>query len=127
MTPGRPRSLLRSLGRFRPSSADRRIHDWQENWRRGAEARWSGQFSAVNPHPAGSDRAAAWMAGWDWAERRPNRRETTQSRLAHPHRRSTDTLPQLVVRHARAGAIGISAVTLLGSLWAIRRRRSRAG
>jgi hypothetical protein len=126
MTPGTPLSLLRSLGRFRPSRADQRLHDWQENWRRGAEARWSSQ-STVNPHPAGSDRAAAWIAGWDWAERRPNRRETTQSRLAHPHRRSTDTLPQLVVRHARAGAIGISAVTLLGGLWAIRRRRSRAG
>lgn len=125
MTLGSPRSLLRSLGRFRPSGADRRLHDWQENWRRGADAKWSGGAHAVNPHPAGSDRAAAWMAGWDWAERQPNRRETTQLRLAHPHRRSTDTLPQLVIRHARAGAIGISAVTLLGGLWAIRRRRSR--
>jgi hypothetical protein len=48
-----------------------------------------------------------------------------QARLAHPHRRSNDTLPQLM-RRARTGAIGMSALTVLGGLWAIRRRRSRA-
>jgi hypothetical protein len=117
-------SLFRSFGRFASPNTDQRIREWQRQWRRGADARWSGLAADTNPNPPGSDRSAAWSAGWSWAEHHPDRRLTSQSRLAHPHRRVTDTFPRLM-RHARTGAIGVSALTVFGGLWAIRRHRSR--
>jgi len=113
-------SIRRALAQFTTSSTDRRIRDWKGSWRQGAEAKWSG--TEANPSRAGSATAEAWMAGWTWAERHQDRRRPMTVGLAHPHRRSTDTMPQLL-RHARAGAVGVSALTLLAGLWEIRRRR----
>jgi hypothetical protein len=89
----------------------------------GAQARWSGAAFVKNPHEPRSSAAAAWGAGWRWAEQQPDRRRPEVVRFAHPYRRSTDT-PTRVIRSARAGAVGLSVLTLAGWLWQIRRKRN---
>ena len=103
------------------------LQEWKEAWTAGAQARWSGSKDVRNPHGAGSKRAAAWDAGRRWAELHPDRRRNTAVRFAHPHRRSTDYSSRLISR-ATAGAAGLSALTLAGWLWQMRRRgRARNG
>jgi hypothetical protein len=103
------------------------LRQWKESWITGAQAKWAGTSAVRNPHQAGSRRAAAWEAGWRWAEQHPDRRHNSVARFAHPHRRSTDNSGHLV-RRATAGAAGLSALTLAGWLWQMRRRgNGRAG
>jgi hypothetical protein len=123
MTFGTPVSLFRSLARRSSTDADRRIREWRVNWQLGAQAGWADRGPDTNPNRAGSDAFAAWTAGWAWATRHPDRRGRGQSGLAHPYRRSSDTLLRLL-RHSGHGAIGLSAITVLGGLWAMRRRRT---
>ena len=106
------------------TTPDKRIRDWKAKWRQGAENGWAGAPSAANPFPSGSPHHAAWAAGWNWAQKHPDRRRQVLSRLAHPHRRTNDTVARLV-RGAKASAVGLSALTLMGALWDIRRRRAR--
>jgi hypothetical protein len=115
-------SISRLFQQFTSPTPDRKIREWKDTWRRGAQTQWSGRPAAANPHPAGSDRAAAWNAGWNWAARHSDRRQSGPARLAHPHRRSNDTLPRLI-SHAKTGAIGLSVLTVLGALWKSRRQR----
>lgn len=105
----------------RLNGKDTLVREWKQAWNKGAQARWSGK-PFTNPHPAGSPRAAAWTAGWQWAERQPDRRQPTVVRFAHPLRRNTDTTARLA-RTAQAGAVGLSVVTLVGWMWQMRRRR----
>jgi hypothetical protein len=109
----------------RPGSADAhvQVQAWKEAWVAGAQARWSGAPFVKNPHQPRSSAAAAWGAGWRWAEQQPDRRRPEVVRFAHPYRRSTDT-PSRVIRSARAGAVGLSVLTLAGWLWQIRRNRN---
>lgn len=111
-----------------PASAQARPNDqvraWKAAWVSGAESRWAAQPLLTNPHTAGSSRAAAWRAGWHWAERQPDRREPSAVRFAHQYRRSTDqSFPR--VRRTQAAAVGLSALTIAGWLWHIRRQRNR--
>jgi hypothetical protein len=117
-----PRSFLAHIQRFRAPD-DRVVRQWKECWAEGAHARWSDPLRPKNPYASGTRRAAAWDAGWNWAERQPDRRRG-QTSLAHPRRRRTDTIPRLV-RGARAGALGLSVLTVFGGLWRIRRGRHR--
>ena len=80
-------------------------------WERGAEARWSGPSNGVSPYTSGSYRASAWSAGWRRAKSHAHRRKPNAARLAHPYRRNSDTLVRLV-RRAKAGAVGVSALTM---------------
>ena len=97
------------LRRIASQNSDRQVRIWRTRWERGADARWSGTATGHNPYPAGSLRASAWSAGWSWAEHHVNRRKPEASRLAHPYRRSSDTLVRLV-RRANANAVGVSAL-----------------
>ena len=118
-------SVVDRLKRVGSPNADKQIRDWKKHWQQGARARWSRTSPGnTNPHSSGSTPAAAWSAGWNWAERNPDRRDPQPARLAHPHRRTTDTLPRLL-RHAKAGAVGVSLLTVFVGLWEIRRRRTR--
>lgn len=117
-----PRSVLGHIPRFVRPAPDRVVRQWKDSWAHGARARWSGAESR-SPHAPGSRRAAAWEAGWRWADRQPDRRRG-QTSLAHPHRRRTDTIPRLV-RGARAGALGLSMLTLVGGLWRIHWRTAQ--
>jgi hypothetical protein len=108
---------------FGARSEDRHVREWQDAWTKGARARWSGGEPAGNPHQAGSRRAAAWVAGWQWAEQQPDRRQSQTVRFAHPYRRRDDT-NSILLRSAQAGAVGLSALTALGWLWQSRRRRA---
>jgi hypothetical protein len=118
-------SVFRS---FRRSSSedddDRRIREWRSNWQLGAQARWAGKGVNNNPSRPGSKAFAAWSAGWTWAGHHPDRRGSGQSGLAHPYRRSSDTLMRLV-RQPGGSAIGLSAITVIGGIIAMRRRRPR--
>jgi hypothetical protein len=115
-------SPLRRLRR--PTRAeDAHVREWKEAWVKGAEARWAGTSFHANRYPSRSARAAAWSAGWRWADRQPDRRHAPVARFAHPLRRRTDTTSRLM-RSAQAGAVGLSMLTVLGWLWQMRRRRS---
>jgi hypothetical protein len=113
-------SLFRSFTRRTSTDDDRRIREWRSNWQHGAQAKWADRALDTNPNRAGSDALAAWSAGWAWAARHPDRRRPTHAGLAHPYRRSDDTLLRLM--RQPGGAIGLSALTVLGGLWAMRRR-----
>src|SRR4029453_13810283 len=106
------------------TTPDRQIRDWKTKWRRGAEDGWAGAAPAANPFRSGSSGHSAWAAGWNWAKNHPDRRRQDALVLAHPHRRTSDTIARLV-RRATARAVGLSALTLVGALWDIRRRRTR--
>lgn len=93
------------------------VETWKKAWIAGAEARWS-KIPAKNPFAVDPSRAA-WNAGHLWAADNPDRRTTDHLRLAHPLRRSTDTISR-AVRVAEIGAIGLGV--LAAARWAWRRR-----
>lgn len=117
-------TLLRRFS-FRPTQ-EKRIQEWKAKWRQGAENGWAGASPASNPFPAASLHHSAWAAGWNWARKHPDRRREVASGLAHPHRRANDTITRLF-RRASLGPVGLSALTVMGAVWTIRRRRTRVG
>ena len=118
------RGVLDHLRGIASQDTDKQVRGWRRHWQRGAEARWSGASNGVNPHPPGASHASAWSAGWRWAEHHADRRNPIAARIAHPYRRSSDTLVRLV-RRASAGAVGVSALTMIAAVWTIRRKRAR--
>jgi len=114
--------VARDAAQAQPSDAQ--VREWKGSWVRGADSRWSGASLLTNPYKAGSSGAAAWRAGWHWADRQPDRRHSTPVRFAHAHRRRADGSSHLV-RRAQAGAVGLSVLTIAGWLWQIRRQRTR--
>jgi hypothetical protein len=118
------RGVLDHLRGIASQDTDKQVRGWRRHWQRGAEARWSGASNGVNPHPPGASHASAWSAGWRWAEHHADLRNPTAARIAHPYRRSSDTLVRLV-RRASAGAVGVSALTMIAAVWTIRRKRAR--
>lgn len=116
-------TLLRHI-LFRKTE-DKRIREWKAKWRQGAENAWAGAAFAANPFATESPHHSAWAAGWNWARNHPDRRREGASGLAHPHRRATDTITRLI-RKASLSPVGLSALTVMGAVWTIRRRRTRA-
>lgn len=116
--------LDRLRGQRKKTGEDAQVRAWKDAWVSGADARWRGTAYIRNPHPTGSAAAAAWSAGWRWAELQPDRRHQSHARLAHPYRRRTDTTSRLV-RGAQAGAVGVSIVTLLAWMWQRRRQAAK--
>lgn len=114
------------LGRRGTSSdphPDVMVAMWKAAWVKGANAAWSPGRLRVNPYPPGVQRSA-WDAGWEWAGRNPDRRDNRTMRLAHPHRRYTDsTIPTSVRRAVRLGATGVTIYAISRALrrWVARR------
>jgi hypothetical protein len=106
-------------------TADTRIREWKAKWRQGAENGWAGEPLAANPFSPDSPHHPAWTAGWNWSQTHPDRRREVASGLAHPHRRASDTITRLI-RRASLGPVGLSALTVMGAVWTIRRRRTRS-
>lgn len=102
------------------------VQAWQVSWDVGARARWTSNSAHANPYRSGSRRARAWAAGWRWAEHQPDRRATVRVRLAHPHRRRTDT-PSPLLESARTAGIGVSMLVVAAWLWKIGVKRRSAG
>jgi hypothetical protein len=96
---------------------------WKTAWVEGATAAWTPNSSATNPY-AGGAQQAAWSAGWEWAQRNPDRRHTDPSRLAHPHRRATDSPIPVYVKGAVG--LGVAGVTVYAISKALRRWGRRA-
>ena len=119
---GTATTVVPATGTGRPEPPDVHVQQWKGAWVSGAESRWGGASVLANPHNAGSTRAAAWRAGWHWADRQPDRRQPDNVRFAHGHRRRTDRSSHLV-RRTQAGAVGLSMLTIAGWLWRIRRQR----
>jgi hypothetical protein len=120
------RPVLQRLSGDRTPPDDAKVREWKRTWISGAESRWAGTSLLLNPHDPGSSRAAAWRAGWHWAEDQPDRRHPDVVRFAHPHRRRADRSSRLV-RSAQAGAVGLSVLTIAAWLWQIRRKKPRSG
>lgn len=84
----------RTLGQWRRDRLERRdaayIRTWKAAWTNGCEARWRGGSRDEVPHKNGPQRDA-WLAGWNWADIQPDRRDASRpSSMAHSRRRSTD-------------------------------------
>jgi hypothetical protein len=120
------RPVLQRLSGDRTPPDDAKVREWKRTWISGAESRWAGTSLLLNPHEPGSSRAAAWRAGWHWAEDQPDRRHPDLVRFAHPHRRRADRSSRLV-RSAQAGAVGLSMLTIAAWVWQIRRHKPRTG
>jgi hypothetical protein len=120
----KPVPQKQSGDRARPDDAQ--VREWKRTWVTGAESRWAGTSLLLNPYEPGSFRAAAWRAGWHWAEDQPDRRHPDVVRFAHAHRRRTDRSSRLV-RSAQAGAVGLSMLTIAAWVWQIRRHKPRSG
>ena len=108
--------------RRRPASPDPSpdlvVAAWKTAWLEGANAAWAPQRMYSNPYSTGAQRSA-WDAGWRWAGRNPDRRSQDSTRIAHPHRRSTDT--SLTPSLRRAAALGATGVTLYAISRVVRR------
>ena len=126
VTPSPPHRPLHRAPAEHAQPDDAQVRLWKRTWVSGAESQWAGISLLANPYKDDSSRAAAWRAGWHWAESQPDRRQPDQVRFAHSHRRSNDRSSRLV-RRAQAGAVGLSMLTVAGWLWQIRRQRTRAG
>jgi hypothetical protein len=100
------------------SDADAIVAAWKAAWRDGAKAAWSSARLSSNPHTTEPNRTA-WAAGWRWAERNPDRRQPRVERLAHPHRRETDSQVSMILR--RAAKIGATGVVVYAATTAVRR------
>jgi hypothetical protein len=109
------------LLRRHDSASDTFVATWKKAWIAGAEARWS-NAPAKNPFPGDPSRAA-WNAGHLWANANPDRRKNHHVRLAHPSRRSTDSVSR-VVRAAEIGAIGFGVLAAARWVWRRRQRRT---
>ena len=119
------RRLRQHAGKPASESPQDSVQTWKHSWDLGARARWTGNPAQANPYPADSRRARAWAAGWRWAEQQPDRRATLRVRLAHPHRRRTDT-PSALLGSARTAGVGVSMLILAAWLWQIGVRRRAA-
>src|SRR5687767_8516613 len=111
------------LRRRRADDPNTVVLAWKRSWVAGAQARWS-NGSASNPYPR-SPEHAAWNAGYVWAGDHPDRRTADHFRLAHPLRRSTDTIPR-VVRAVEIGAAGFGLLAAARWAWRARRRTREA-
>jgi hypothetical protein len=124
----RPESLLQRIvparWRRRSTSDDVQVRKWKAAWSAGAQARWRGAPRHSTLNDSRSPAAAAWDAGWLWADRQPDRRVASRPRLAHPLRRDTDSPARLI---GRAGALGVSTFMLARWLWRARRKRRHVG
>jgi hypothetical protein len=97
------------------ASPDALVATWKTAWLEGANAAWAPDRAYTNPYTQSVERSA-WDAGWRWALRNPDRRDQHNERLAHPHRRATDTA---LKRVAAVGATGVTiyAITRLIRRW----------
>ncbi len=101
------------------SDPDARVNAWKSAWREGAAAAWASSRDTANPYGKGLQ-GTAWAAGWNWGGQNPDRRGKEADRLAHPHRRDTDsTLPRTLKRAAAVGATGVTlyAITRIVRRW----------
>lgn len=86
--------LGRTLGDWRrrrgESRDDQFIRVWKQAWTRGCEARWHGHPREDVPNRSGPEHDA-WLAGWNWADTQPDRRDPSRTpSLAHGRRRAAD-------------------------------------
>ena len=108
---------------FTAAEADARVAAWKMAWLEGAKAAWAPGRRSTNPYSDGLQRSA-WAAGWNWAGQNPDRRTKKPERMAHPHRRSTDSnLPRTLKRAAAVGATGVTLFAISRAVrWLFRPR-----
>jgi len=99
---------------------DAHVVRWKNAWLAGATVAWTPGSTRVNPHPTGLERAA-WDAGFKWAKENPDRRGNGVVRLAHPHRRASDS--KLTSSLKGAAALGATGVALYAVSRALRHWR----
>ena len=86
--------LGRTLGDWRRRRSEARddqyIRMWKRAWTQGCDARWHGGSRDQVPFSSGPEHDA-WLAGWNWADIQPDRRDPTRAvSLAHARRRAAD-------------------------------------
>jgi hypothetical protein len=98
------------------------VEAWKNAWSEGCHRRWQGGSQDEAPDVYDYQRAA-WLAGWQWADAHPDRRQ--DSPPATDYRRSADRRARL----ARGTRRGIAGLTILAAArwWWRRRSAIRAG
>ena len=103
------------------SKQDAFVEAWKTAWTEGCNRRWQGGPRDEIPYAQDDDQRAAWLAGWQWAEAHPDRRQRDGS-PARGNRRSTDRRARLT-RGARQGVAGLMLLAVARWWW---RRRGIA-
>jgi hypothetical protein len=108
---------------FTAAEADARVAAWKLAWLEGAKAAWGPESRSTNPY-SDALQSSAWTAGWNWAGQNPDRRSKQPERIAHPHRRSTDSnFPRNLKRAAAVGATGVTLFAISRAVrWLFRPR-----
>ena len=81
VTPSPPHRPLHRAPAEHAQPDDAQVRLWKRTWVSGAESQWAGISLLANPHKDDSSRAAAWRAGWHWAESQPDRAATRPGAL----------------------------------------------
>lgn len=97
------------------------VKAWKTAWTDGCRRRWEGG-PRDEPSYAQDDQRAAWLAGWQWADAHPDRRQQSGP-LVRGYRRSTDRHARFA-RGARRGIVGLTLVAV-GRWWWRRRGLAR--
>ncbi len=93
------------------------VETWKTAWAEGCHHRWQGGSKDDAPDLYDYQRAA-WLAGWQWADAHPDRRQ--DSPPAADYRRNADRRARLA-RGTRRGIAGLTILAVARWWW---RRRS---
>jgi hypothetical protein len=114
----------RILGTWRRRRVEARqdalVDAWKVAWTDGCHRRWQGASRDEVPYKSGAQRDA-WHAGWQWADRHPDRRDPSRTWPAGDRRR-----PDPTVRLTRVATRGAAGLTILAAArWLWHRRTDR--
>jgi hypothetical protein len=105
------------------AAQDAYVESWKAAWTEGCNASWAGDPVTAIPFRQGPQRDA-WMAGWNWAQTQPDRRDPSRADSNGPAalRRNAERRRHLVSA-AKGGALSLTVYA--AARW-FSRLRSRA-
>jgi hypothetical protein len=109
--------------RQRARAQDAFVGLWKEAWVQGCESAWAGGRPEVPRRLNGTQRAA-WTAGWTWAQKQPDRRQSSREIAKVGGRRRAD-IRRPLVNAAKGGAAGLLAFAAARWLMGARRAVGR--
>jgi hypothetical protein len=108
------------------AAQDAYVENWKTAWTEGCNASWASEPVTAAPYRQGPQRDA-WMAGWNWAQTQPDRRDPSRPGSNGPAalRRNGERRRHLVSA-AKGGALSLTVYA--AARWFSRlRRRSENG
>jgi hypothetical protein len=93
------------------------VEAWQSAWTAGCAARWHGQPFRSRLYRKGPLRHA-WIAGWNWANRQPDRRKNRRTNPSWTTHRSVER--RALRRAATTGVLGLGLIAIVS--WMLQKR-----